>query len=191
MKGVSMGLAEKLISLRKQQDWTQATAAKTIDIQQSYLSKLENGRHFPSPEVIDKLCSAYNITSKDLLSTQEKVTITKQNIVLVVLLTISMSLVLSGYLALFFPQTYYTYKAVPVENRQNNLLLNIQLTDQYLGERYLTNIADNDYEYVLIAQQKISRIENRWLIAIGALITSLILFIFFYKFIRSNKSASF
>jgi len=181
-----MGLAEKLIRLRKQQDWTQATAAKTIDIQQSYLSKLENGRHYPSPDVIEKLCCAYNITSNELLSNQP--TITKQNIVLVMLLTLSISLILSGYLALFYPQTYYTYKAVPVENSQNNLLLKIQLTDQYLGERYLTTIAENDYEYELIAQQKISRLENRWLIAIGALFTFLILGFFFYKWIRTNKA---
>jgi len=180
-----MGLAEKLISLRKQQDWTQATAAKTIDIQQSYLSKLENGRHYPSPDVIEKLCCAYNITSNELLSNQP--TITKQNIVLVMLLTLSISLMLSGYFALFYPQTYYTYKAIPVENSQNNLLLKIQLTDQYLGERYLTTIANNDYEYELIAQQKVSRLENRWLIAIGALFTSLILGFFFYQWLRTNK----
>jgi transcriptional regulator with XRE-family HTH domain len=181
-----MSLAEKLISLRKQQGWTQATAAKKIDIQQSYLSKLENGRHDPSSDVIEKLCCAYNITSSDLLSS--KPAITKQNIALVVLLAMSISTMLSGYFALFYPQTYYTYQAVPVENSQNNLLLKIQLTDQYLGDRYLTTIAHNDYEYELIAQQKVSRLENRWLIAIGALFTSLILGFFFYQLFRTKKS---
>jgi len=182
-----MVLEEKLVSLRKQQDWTQATAAKKIDIQQSYLSKLENGRHYPSPEVIDKLCSAYNINSEDLLATQTTKSKTKQNIVLVVLFSISISIFLSGYLALFFPQTYYTYKAVTVENSENSLLLKIQLTDQYLGERYLTNIAGHDYEYQLIAQKEVSRIENRWLIALGALTTLLLLGFVFYNLLNKGK----
>jgi transcriptional regulator with XRE-family HTH domain len=180
-----MGLAEKLISLRKEQDWTQATAAKTIDIQQSYLSKLENGRHFPSPDVIDKLCIAYNITSKELLSTQPSKT--RQNIVWVVLLTMAVSLIISGYLALFYPQTYYTYKAVPAETSQQAPLLKIHLTDQYLGERYLTNIAKNEYEYELIAQREISRIENRWLIGIGGLLMLLIFGLFLYHLLSKNK----
>ena len=184
-----MVLEEKLVSLRKQQDWTQATAAKKIDIQQSYLSKLENGRHYPSPDVIEKLCIAYNISSEELLATQSNKEKNKevQNIVLVVLFSMSISIFLSGYLALFFPQTYYTYKAVNVENTENNLVLNIQLTDQYLGDRYLTKIAGNNYEYALIAQKEVSRIENRWLIAIGALTTLLLLGFVFNNLLNKGK----
>ena len=184
-----MELADKLISLRKQKNWTQATAAREIDIQQSYLSKLENGRHLPSLDVIDKLCSAYNIRSKDLLSSKPKRT--KQNIGLIIILTFSVSLILSGYLALFFPQTYYTYKVVPIQTSQKqNLVLKIQLTDQYLGERYFTNITEYEYEYELIAQREVSRIENRWLIAIGAVIFLLTFVLIFYKLISENRSNS-
>jgi len=181
-----MNLADKLITLRKKQNWTQASAARIIDIQQSYLSKLENGRHAPSQEVLVKLCKAYKISSKDLLSTQTK--IPKYTVILLLMTAMSLSLVLSGYLALFYPETYYTYQAVQVKSTQKQSpLLKIQLTDQYLGDRYVTNINKHEFEYELIAQRKISRIENRWLIAIGAIASLFIFGMIYYNWHHNNK----
>lgn len=48
--------------------WTQPEAASKIGIEQSYLSKLENGRSIPSSEVYAKICRAYAIDAQDIHS---------------------------------------------------------------------------------------------------------------------------
>jgi len=163
-----MELATKLVQLRKAKGWTQANAANIIDIQQSYLSKLENGHYVPSSEVVDKLCFAYQIKSSELLPEPNKNQ--KIHYIVSVLVTISIVLVVSGYLSLFFPQTYYTYKATPVQIVQSeDVMLNFHLTDEYQGEMFLQNISGVEYKFELLAQRKVSRKENRWLIALGIL----------------------
>ena len=54
-------IANLLLQLRKQKGWTQAFAAREIGIQQSYLSKLENGKFLPSQEVYEKIAVAYDV----------------------------------------------------------------------------------------------------------------------------------
>jgi transcriptional regulator with XRE-family HTH domain len=164
-----MELADKLLQLRKTKGWTQANAAKIIDIQQSYLSKLENGHYVPSTEVVTKLCVAYHINADELLPSPKKqgraVTLAS------CLLFIAFGLLLAGYLSLFFPQTYYTYKTTPMQPlKPEQLSLNFHLTDQYLGEQYLRKISAIEYKFELIAQREVSRKENRWLIALGYLL---------------------
>jgi len=165
-----MDLGHKLIKLRKKKTWTQANAAKVIDIQQSYLSKLENGRHLPSPEVLDKLCIAYDISLNNLLSPQLKQN--KKLIFISLLCAASFSIILIGYFALLYPQTYYTYKISPVKplSKQESYL-KIHLTDQYLGEYYVKGIDNNEYTYELVAEKEIFRQENRLIVAIGVVMT--------------------
>jgi len=165
-----MNIGRKLIQLRKEKAWTQAYAAKVIEIQQSYLSKLENGRHLPSSEVLDKLSNAYDIPRKDLGYTP--VSENKKIVVISILLAASMSLVLIGYFALLYPQTYYTYKISPIEPLpKQSLNINIHLTDKYLGERFIKKISSNGYVYELIAEKEVFRKENRLLVAIGLLMS--------------------
>jgi len=164
-------LADRLVQLRKAHGWTQVYAAEVIDIQQSYLSKLENGHYVPSAEVLLKLCNAYNIKSDELLSSNPKKV--KPTIFISVFLTIAVALILIGQLALIFPQTYYNYKTTPIElTAHPKVKLNFHLTDKYLGEKYVKTIDDVDYTFELIAQRTISRKENRWLITFGILIIS-------------------
>ena len=54
-----MSLGIELKQLRANKKWTQAFAAREIGIQQSYLSKLENGQFIPSAELIEKLEFCY------------------------------------------------------------------------------------------------------------------------------------
>ncbi|MFC3123067.1 helix-turn-helix domain-containing protein [Agaribacter flavus] len=51
---------------RESKEWRQPEAAENIGIEQSYLSKLENDKAIPSPEVFEKLIDAYHFTITDL-----------------------------------------------------------------------------------------------------------------------------
>ncbi len=167
-EGVQMRLADKLIKLRKEKNWTQAIAAKNIAIQQSYLSKLENGRYIPSMEVIEKLSDAYGISSADLIELPRK---RVTNIKYVSLgLFFGMLTITVGYFGLIYPQTYYTYKTSPIEQQNSSQgSLNYHLSDEYNGEKYIKEFSSVKYEYELIAQRDILRKENRWLISMGLL----------------------
>lgn len=164
-----MDLSKKLVLLRKERGWTQTQAAQHIDIQQSYLSKLENGHFVPSDDVISKLCDAYNVKQRDLTEPLQRegngLTIRAS-----ILLTISFALILAGQLSLFFSQTYYNYKILPIEpNTKNISVVNFHLTDQYLGENYVQTIEGTKYKFVLEAQREVQRKENGWLTALGIL----------------------
>ena len=179
-----MNLSQKLIRLRKERGWTQSHAAQHIDIQQSYLSKLENGHFVPSDDVISKLCDAYNIKEAELTESKQK-----ENVDLTmrvsVLLTISFFLILAGQFSLFFSQTYYNYKTQPVDiNNKSSFVLNFHLTDEYLGENYIEKVEGNEYKFELVAQRDVARKENGWLTAIGILIMLSTLSYFLLKRIR-------
>jgi len=191
-----MELSEKLLQLRKSKGWTQANAAKIIDIQQSYLSKLENGHYVPSHEVIVKLCDAYQVKVEQLIPKTKKQG--KELIIIGTLFFIALGLLLSGYLALFYPSTYYTYKTTPNEYLSSTeLSLSFHLTDQYNGEQYSKKISGVSYNFELVAQRKISRKENRWLIALGYFLIVFVLtyLIFIFKkevlfFIKGGKQSN-
>lgn len=163
-----MRLAEKLIQLRKEHGWTQAVAAREIDIQQSYLSKLENGRFIPSDEVIDKLCIAYNVAKSELVDVTPSAEAPPKYWIISLLL--GLGLLITGYFGLIFTQTYYTYKASPLSTEQEDAAISYHLTDQYNGELYVTDFDGMTYEYELIAERDILRKENRWLITSGLLL---------------------
>lgn len=61
-----MKFGDYLRGQREEKDWTQPTAAKEIGIEQSYLSKLETGKAYPSDEIFEKLQKAYGFDIKTL-----------------------------------------------------------------------------------------------------------------------------
>jgi transcriptional regulator with XRE-family HTH domain len=63
-----MDFGEKLKTLRHQRNWTQPEAAEQVGIEQSYLSKLENGKSCPSPEIFDRLLEAYELDETKMLA---------------------------------------------------------------------------------------------------------------------------
>lgn len=176
-----MELADKILQLRKDKGWTQAIAAKNIAIQQSYLSKLENGQYQPSTDVIEKLCSAYQISINDLLpkaKVNQKTPWPAYSSAL-----FGLTLIIFGHFALIFPQSYYTYKTVPMQTSPAQMQTSYyHVTDEYLGDNYVRTLNGIRYEYTLMAVREINRKENRGLIAAGILIL-FVPFIFFFKFI--------
>lgn len=51
---------------REEHGWTQPEAAARADIEQSYLSKLETGKSYPSEDIFSRLVDAYSIKTEDL-----------------------------------------------------------------------------------------------------------------------------
>lgn len=54
-------------SLREKLGWTQPEAAEKIEIEQSYLSKLETGKCFPSEDIFSRLSSVYRIDAHKMI----------------------------------------------------------------------------------------------------------------------------
>ncbi len=51
---------------REEHGWTQPEAAARADIEQSYLSKLETGKSYPSEDIFNRLMTAYGIKVEDM-----------------------------------------------------------------------------------------------------------------------------
>ncbi|UTW58995.1 helix-turn-helix domain-containing protein [Kordiimonas sp. SCSIO 12603] len=56
-----MRFGEYIRIKREENGWTQPEAAAKISVEQSYLSKLETGKSYPSEDVFAKIVSAYSI----------------------------------------------------------------------------------------------------------------------------------
>ncbi|PHS22350.1 MAG: hypothetical protein COA85_11730 [Robiginitomaculum sp.] len=63
-----MLLGEKLKNLRAVHDWTQPELAAKANIEQSYLSRLENGKGLPSAEVLDRFLGVFELTPAEFLA---------------------------------------------------------------------------------------------------------------------------
>lgn len=61
-----MRFGDYIRELRRKHQWTQPEAAKEVGIEQSYLSKLESGKSYPSEDVFSSLMTAYKIELRDL-----------------------------------------------------------------------------------------------------------------------------
>lgn len=66
-----MTLGEKLRQLRQGRNLTQPELAGTLGIEQSYLSKLENGRYLPSAELLDGILEVFALPVGDLVDDLE------------------------------------------------------------------------------------------------------------------------
>jgi transcriptional regulator with XRE-family HTH domain len=166
-----MEVGEFVRNARKLNDWTQAFAAREIGIQQSYLSKIENNQLVPSQDVLAKIQFAYGLSDSSFtpfFTNTAKQFAVKKSYIFTFL--IGFFIVTSGFLELFFHQTYYTYKA---ENLNKSNVVSFHVTDQYQGESYNDVFAKIPYQYSLIGARNIPRAENNWLKAIGCLIVLL------------------
>ena len=146
-------LGMELKRLRANKNWTQAFAAREIGIQQSYLSKLENGQFIPSPDVIKKLKTCYKVTFEHLIPNQAKTEspINKLQWCGIIFIVTGILIFLCAMLNIFFPETFFTYQV------KNQGFWAINITDIYKGEKYI----EGDAIYEIIGQRDISRLENR------------------------------
>ncbi|KPV90686.1 helix-turn-helix protein [Pseudoalteromonas sp. P1-30] len=159
-------LGMELKRLRANKKWTQAYAAREIGIQQSYLSKLENGQFIPSTEVIEKLKLCYGAGCIDKCLPISSAIHKPSNITLIM----SLALFICGLIAwlcatyeIFYPQTYFTYQAKLGD------FLAFNVTQQYQGERFI----EGDVTYQIVGERQVSRIENRFLV-VGSAVCILI-----------------
>jgi len=61
-----MKFGDFLRARREDKGWTQPQAAARADIEQSYLSKLETGKSFPSQETFERLAAAYGFDAEEV-----------------------------------------------------------------------------------------------------------------------------
>jgi transcriptional regulator with XRE-family HTH domain len=64
---LTMNLGEKLRQLRQDRDLTQPELAEAMGIEQSYLSKLENGKYVPSGDVFGRIREVFKLQVGDLV----------------------------------------------------------------------------------------------------------------------------
>jgi transcriptional regulator with XRE-family HTH domain len=62
-----INFGDYLKSRRTELGWTQPEAAAKVRIEQSYLSKLENGRSIPSEEVYQRIAAAYGLDTEAMV----------------------------------------------------------------------------------------------------------------------------
>jgi transcriptional regulator with XRE-family HTH domain len=128
-----MTLGEKLRTLRTARNWTQPEAADAIQVEQSYLSKLENNHSVPSGDVLRRISGAYETSvaqimgglddasldqlrqipdAVDFLSQRRsaiKTKLKRRTLTFIVLVALGASLIYAGNTRLFFPDTAYWY----------------------------------------------------------------------------------
>ena len=61
-----MKFGDYIRQCRERLKWTQPEAASKIEIEQSYLSKLETGKSYPSEDIFNKLADIYQINLNEL-----------------------------------------------------------------------------------------------------------------------------
>ena len=62
---------DKLIELRKQNNDTQESLAKKINVSRSLVAKWEQNRAYPTNEDLDNIAKVYNVTYDELMSKKE------------------------------------------------------------------------------------------------------------------------
>ena len=71
-ESIRAALGERIKELRKKNGLTQAKLALMINVEQSYLSKLELGSRNPSLSLLEKIADAYGITLSELFDGLQK-----------------------------------------------------------------------------------------------------------------------
>lgn len=128
-----MILGEKLRELRRSRDLTQPELAELLGIEQSYLSKLENGKYLPSSDVFDRILAVFAIPVGDLVDDldvgvrnrlrqipvvamhfdeQKRLMIGNRRrwlVVSTILLASGVTVAYAGHTNLFVPGTVYSY----------------------------------------------------------------------------------
>jgi transcriptional regulator with XRE-family HTH domain len=62
-----MKFNEKLVTLRKKKEWSQAEVCKKIGVHIAHLSRLENDKSQPSVELLHKIAKAFGVTMDYLM----------------------------------------------------------------------------------------------------------------------------
>lgn len=66
MDNIKSLFGQRIKNLRKKRNLTQAQIAELVEVDAKHISCIENGKNFPSPELIAKLAKAFNLHTKEL-----------------------------------------------------------------------------------------------------------------------------
>ena len=189
----------KLRKLRITLGWTQGYAAKQIGIQQSYLSKLENGQAIPSSEILEAISNVYQCDFNDIapnanlehiksqLTSNTKVKLTPKYSLLYLTLLLSGILLLAlSIFGIYQSNTAYTYQ---LESQQDILAPTFLVVDEYYGEKYIVRIKQTEVLYLLIGERDITPFINRVLAFMGSLLIfcSILSAFFHYLYLKQAK----
>ena len=67
--GIKQELGKKIKRMRIEKGYTQEKLSEVIDISQRALSSIESGDNFVKAETLDKILTAFDITSEELFAT--------------------------------------------------------------------------------------------------------------------------
>ncbi|MDR2212114.1 MAG: helix-turn-helix domain-containing protein [Pseudomonadales bacterium] len=158
-----MNLGEKLRQLRQEKNLTQPELAETLGIEQSYLSKLENGKSLPSADVLKRILDAFGLGLEQLIAELDDATrnqlrhlpevaehFSRQKLQLVsnrkrwllgsaLLCALGCALIYAGAVRLFVSDVVYGYQS-------GGIILEGESKEIFLRSREnLTNRLDQDY----------------------------------------------
>ena len=146
-----MHFGDKLKVLRKHKEWTQPQLAEAIGIEQSYLSKLENGKSIPSADVFDLILKVFKTNTETLLEdidqsvvhrqlrqipevanflNRRNANLTKHRRAWLIgsslMVCLGVVATISSYFGLIFPETHYNYhsKGVVLPNESKEIFHN-------------------------------------------------------------------
>ncbi|WP_018623880.1 helix-turn-helix domain-containing protein [Kangiella aquimarina] len=166
--------------LRHNLGWTQGHAAQQIGIQQSYLSKLENGQAVPSFEVLSAISNAYGCDLKTLAplaNYSDSSHVPNLNVISlkklvggsILCILLAGLLFSSAWFGLFTSNTAYTYQILP-GIAPDIVTPTYLVTDDYRGEKFEELVLNSKVGYVLIGERDISPFGNKLLYVIGLLL---------------------
>ena len=62
-----MSLSEKIKALRKEKKWSQDDLSKAIDVHTKHISRYENGKANPGPEILRRMADAFGVSTDYLI----------------------------------------------------------------------------------------------------------------------------
>lgn len=62
-----MSIAEKIKTLRKEKKWSQDDLSKAISVHTKHISRYENGKASPGPEILKKMADAFGVSTDYLI----------------------------------------------------------------------------------------------------------------------------
>lgn len=180
-----MNFGERIKQLRTERNMTQPQLAEAIGIEQSYLSKLENDKSVPSPDIFQAIMRAFNLQVEALLAgvddnivrgelkqIPEVAEYLKKSMTVKVhsikrwlfgsaaACVLGLTLFAAGYRALLFPADTYTYRSAGIElpGEPSNIFENALL---YLNKRQSAGeITEQEREKLALEYAKRERMDT-------------------------------
>ena len=150
---------DKLIDLRKQNNDTQESLSKKINVSRSLVAKWEQNRAYPSNEDLDNIAKIYNVNYEELMSDKELKKIygivlknsKKKNMIIMILSMVFSLLTIILVIINLVPKTKYIYME---KNEVNTKLIEykgtmngVEYESDFVGESEYNNFMKNENFY--------------------------------------------